>query len=294
MNEKKDAVVVAEPAETPAPIAPSNVTAIAAAEAAKAMVQGRILMALQRPRDLDQARLRILADCKRYRFAEQARYAKPMGGGKVRGWSIRFAEAAVRHLGNIDVQANTIAEDDDKMLLRFQALDLETNSSFGGEMVITKTVERSRLRPGEVAIRTRTNSKGKATYIVPANEDDLQTKIGNHISKGIRTYALRHVPADILEDALDQCDHTLRQGDADPKAAVKRIVDSYAQLGIGPEDVKKLAGVKELDLITPPKLEHLREVYVALREGDVDFDDLFDEEGKANKSLKDKLAKKDA
>lgn len=266
-----------------------DVAAMAAAEGAKALVQGRILMAVNRPRDIDKVRLRLLADCKRPRFAESARYAKPVGGGKVQGWSIRFAEAAVRHLGNIDCRAGIIAQDEEKVVLRFDAIDLETNAGFGGEIVLEKTVERRRLREGEIAVKTRTNSRGEPTYTVKANEDDMQVKLAAAVSKGIRTFALRLVPADILEECLDVI---MAGSKEDPAAARKRIVDAFASIGVGPEHLKKYVGVKELDLLTAAQLQTLREAYTAIREGDLSAEDVMSADAAVRKSAGDKLREK--
>jgi len=240
------------------------------------------MMAIRRPRDVDEVRRRMLNDCKRVRFAETSRYAKPMGGKPVVGWSIRFAEAAVRTMGNIDVRTQIISETDDAVILRVDAIDLETNSGFGGEVTIRKTVERTRLRDGETALSVRTNSSGRPTYLVRANEDDMVTKLGSYISKAIRTYALRLVPADILDECLEQVEKTASGGgQADPAAIRKRIVDSYAEIGVGPDDVKAIAGKTDLTLLTEADLKKLRETFVALRDGEVTLDELVPKEGAA-------------
>ncbi len=271
-----------------------DVAAFAAAEGAKALVQGRIIMAMKRPRDIDDVRRRLLNDCKRPRFAEAARYSKPMGGGSVKGWSIRFAESVVRHMGNIDCRASIIAQDDEHTVLRFDAIDLETNAGFGGEIVIDKTVERKRMRSGEVALKVRTNSRGEPTYVVRANEDDMQTKLASAVSKGIRTFALRLVPADILEECYDVI---LAGPKEDPAAARKRIVDSFTALGVGPEAIKKIVGVKDLTLMTAAQLQMLREMYTAIREGDMSVEEVMSTDAEVIKSasekLRDKLKKKE-
>ena len=82
-------------------IVPAQATAqaLAAAEQARALTQARVMVALQRPRDYEEVRRRLMNDCKRPRFAEAARYAKPMGDGKARGWSIRSAAWATSTCG---------------------------------------------------------------------------------------------------------------------------------------------------------------------------------------------------
>jgi hypothetical protein len=267
---------VVEPKQALVPLSQNNIAAVAAAEQSRALVEARVLMAIKRPRDIDRVRLALLGDCKRPRFAETARYAKPMGGKPVVGWSIRFAEAAVRTMGNIDVRTQIISETDDAVILRVDAIDLQTNSGFGGEVTIRKTVERTRLRDGELAISVRTNSSGRPTYLVRANEDDMVTKLGSYISKAIRTYALRLVPADILDECLEQVEKTAAGNEKqDPAAVRKRIVDSYAEIGVGPDDVKRLVGKTDLTLLTEADLKKLRETFVALRDGEVTLDEVL-------------------
>ena len=48
------------------------------------------------------------------------------------------------------------------------------------------------------------NSYGDTVYLVEATEDDLLTKQAAHVSKVIRTAALRLLPSDILEEAMEQ------------------------------------------------------------------------------------------
>src|SRR6516164_676472 len=99
-------------------------------------------------RDEDVIRERLLNECRRPRFAETARYRKPIGKG-IEGMSIRFAEAFLRYYGNVSVDVMTISEDDESRTLRVTVLDLETNASFSSESTIQKTVERNSIRDGE-------------------------------------------------------------------------------------------------------------------------------------------------
>ena len=77
----------------PKPTPVVETTAGALAAQAKAAVEARYIMAMQRPRDWDQVRLSLLKECDRTNFAEVAIYRKPVGQG-IEGPSIRFAEAA--------------------------------------------------------------------------------------------------------------------------------------------------------------------------------------------------------
>ena len=89
--------------------------ALAMAEKQRALVQARIVQAIQRPRDVLACRTAILEDCKREGFAAAALYHVPRGKKKdpktgqwvpniIEGLSIRFAETAARHFRNLVVE----------------------------------------------------------------------------------------------------------------------------------------------------------------------------------------------
>ena len=73
----------------------------AAAEHAKAMIQAKFTVAMARPRNIMGVRTRLLEHCARPRFAEASRYVIPRGGRHITGWSIRFAEAALREFRRV-------------------------------------------------------------------------------------------------------------------------------------------------------------------------------------------------
>lgn len=246
----------------------------AAAAHAQALVQARYIMALQRPRDWDDVRVRLLKACERPMFAETAIYAKPVGGGKVEGPSIRFAEEAARAMGNLDVKTPVIYEDAAKRLINVSVTDLESNTTYSSDVSVEKTVERKKVKEGQTVIGTRQNSYGDLVYIVAATEDDLLNKTNALVSKSIRTGILRVLPSDIREEAVERAKSTMRRGDAaDPDAARKKLVDAFAKLGVTPAALKQYL---EHDVATcsPAELEQLRAVYVAIKDGDASWNDI--------------------
>src|SRR5262245_42448036 len=82
----------------------NELAAGAVATAAKAEVEAAYIMAMKQPRNEDDARIKIMKICAHHEFAIKARYGKPIGQGKVEGPSIRFAEEALRHWGNVLAQ----------------------------------------------------------------------------------------------------------------------------------------------------------------------------------------------
>lgn len=241
--------------------------ASAVAAQATAAVNARYIMALKKPRDLDTVRVLLLKECKRPGFARSARYRKPVGKG-VEGPSIRFAEAALRLLGNVYPETMTVYDDSEKRIVRQSVTDLETNITYSKDVVIEKTVERSRLRDGQQPIRVRTNSEGRMTYVVAATEDDLLNKENALVSKALRTNALRLLPGDILDECMAMCVQVARDGAAkDPDGERKRLVDAFAAQNVKPVDLKAYLG-HDLDQTTPAEIVELRGVYEALKSGE--------------------------
>lgn len=257
---------------------PAETAAAAAAAQAQAVVQARYVVALQRPRDWDEVRVRLLAECRRPGFADVAWYRKPVGEG-VEGFSIRFAEAAVRCMGNLLPEAPVIYDDPERRIVRVLVTDLESNVTYTKDVVVEKTVERRSLRKGQEALAVRVNSQGQPTYLVRATEDDMLAKEGAAVSKATRTLALRILPGDIA----DECKRLIleaRRGEAvkDPAAARKKVADAFAELGVLPAALKAYLG-HELASCSPAELEDLRAVWSAIKNGETTWAEVLAERG---------------
>jgi hypothetical protein len=275
----------------------------AVAAQAQAAIQARYVMAVRRPRDLDDVRQKLLKECKRSTFAAVARYHKPIGQNGVTGPSIRFAEAAIRHLGNIDSETTTIYDDPYKRIVRVAVTDLESNDTYRKDVVITKTVERKKLRQGQSAVGSRTNSYGDNVYIVEATDDDLLNKENALISKALRTNALRLVPGDLLEECMDAVVRTVKSGvEADPDAERNKIADAFGEIGVKASELKAYLG-HPLEGSSPAELVELRALYSAIRDGEATWNEAMDskhatpesEEGEPDpkrEKLREKLAGK--
>ncbi len=250
-----------------APLAETATTAVAAQ--AKAAVESRYIVAWRNPRSDDAVRGKLLRDCHRPTFARVARYSKPIGGGKkIEGPSIRFAEAAMRCMGNMLPETSVIYDDEDKRIVRVSVTDLESNVTYTKDIVITKTVERRSLRRGQEAISSRTNSTGQVTHTVRASEDDLLNKEGALISKAMRTCALRLIPGDLVDEAMELCVATQRDATAkDPDAERKILADGFAQLNVTAIDLENYLG-HDLSKCSPAQLVELRGLYAGVRDGE--------------------------
>lgn len=297
--------------QLPAPVRETNTAAAAARE--KAAIEARALVAMHRPRDFNTARLRILAACQRPRFAETAKYSKPVGGReklttgewvdkRVDGLSIRFAEEMRTLWGNLDVSAFIVFDDADRRVVRVVGVDLETNASDGVDVMIEKTVERRKPREGDTVIGQRVNSRGEVVYLIEANEDALLVKQNNMIAKARRNVILTLIPADIKEEADETIEATIANRDAkDPEGEKKRVLDGFYSVGVMPAQVEEFLG-HSLATLNPAELHMLRRVFVGLRDGEATWADVMENRGKEPKpeaetkkgtaGLKEKLEKK--
>jgi len=253
----------------------AELSARAAAEQARAMVEARYVRALKKPRDIDRARITLLKDCKRTGFAEVARYAKPVGVDKVRGWSVRFAEAAARVMGNLTIEQLALYDDEQKRVLRIAVTDLETNTNNWKDITIEKRVERANAS-GRTVYGKRINSRGKPVYIVEATEDDFFNKESSIASKVRRQLILQLIPGDLLDECLDAVNATLASAEKqDPEGARKKVLDAFASVGIMPEQLGEYLGHPVAQL-QPAELVELRESYAALRDGETTWRELLD------------------
>lgn len=239
-----------------------------AAALARSSVEARYIMAMRQPRNIDMVRLKVLDACKRTSFVETARYAKPIGGAKVEGPSIRFAEEVARCMGNIQIESAIAHEDQKQRIIRVTVTDLEANLTYPTDILVEKQVERRRVRDGQQVIGQRLNSSGQTVFILEATEDELLVKAAALTSKAVRTAVLRLLPGDILDEAMEQVIHTLRkQDEQDPAAARKKLCDAFYTMGVSPENIVEYLG-HAIEQSSPAELQDLRQVYAALKEGE--------------------------
>ena len=245
----------------------SDPAAIAAAESAKARIQSAYIMALQNPRNYDNARLKILAACKRPDFAEKCTYTKPVGGSTLTGPSIRFAELALREWGNVSYENQVVFDDENVRRIRVTVTDLESNATFSKEIQLSKAIERKNSKGREV-LGERLNSYGDTVYLVRATEDEVATREAALISKALRNEGLRLIPTEIIEEGLTVARQTLQAKDRkDPDAARKQLTEAFFAYGVKPMELEKYLG-HSLDQCQPDELQELRSIYRAIKDGE--------------------------
>jgi hypothetical protein len=275
---------------------------------AKAEIQACYVMAIERPRNINQVEKDLLDAVQRPGFAGldakksesgEAWYKIPLSGGPpIQGFSIRFAEEAMRCMGNMDADTVVIWEGELQRMLEVRVVDFESNIRHKTTIVVEKTVERSFLKDDEIAISQRTNSKGRTVYLRKTTEEELMKKQNSAVSKAIRNGVLRILPGDI-QAACKQRIFDIRHGEVveDPKAYQRKILGGFAGVGVEPKALTDWLG-HDLNACSPAQMADLRDMYRDIRDGKTTWAEVLraksdgeDDNEKPQPGLKDKIAK---
>ena len=275
MNEKTNVATLADlkAAEQPQyPVLADTATEVAASGAAataKALVEARYIMAMKRPRDWDRVEQVILRECKRPAFARNtsALYHKPIGDG-IEGLGIRFVEMALSRMGNVLAEARMVYADAQREVHHVSVTDLESNTVWEIDVVVERTVERSKPADDGSYISVRLNSKGRKVYTVLANDDDILNKRNAIISKAYRTLGLRIIPGHI-QDQAESTIREVRTNDAaqDPDAERRRIIAGFDEMNVPADELRKYVG-HDLGTCSPQELVRLRGLWGAIKAGE--------------------------
>ena len=174
-------------------------------------VQGQIIMAKKFPRNYVESCNRIMQACQRKGLAEKAMYEYPRGGTKVIGPSIRLAEALAQNWGNMSFGIVELEQKAGESQVMAYAWDLETNTR--QEKIFSVP-------------HIRSTRKGNVSLTDPR---DIYEMVANQGARRLRSCILGIVPGDVVEDALEQCNKTLVDGEKKPLADVIKEVCLYFQ-----------------------------------------------------------------
>jgi len=258
----------------------------AAAAAARAREEARIAQAMKWRRDLDASRIAIIRDCRRPGYAQDAEYRKPVGKRKnpdtgkweqvyIEGPSIRMIEGCLAHIGNLDIHADVIYDDEKKSVLRVSVTDLQNNVTYSTDAVLLKVVERREVRQGRKVLGMRENSYGDPVYLVEATPDEFRNVVGTERSKLIRDNGKRLIPYDILEEARAAVKATMADEAAkDPDAAKKKVFDRFNSIGVSVAMLKEYLD-RPVETLTVADLQELAVVFNGLKDGEFTWPELM-------------------
>jgi hypothetical protein len=248
---------------------PSNPFAVAAAEAGAVVqvaqskeaqqIQAQLVIAKKFPRDQNVAYQQIMEACKRKGLAEEASYLYARGGTQVTGPSIRLMEVIAQCWGNFRAGVIELDQADGESRMEAFAWDFQTNTYFSKSF----SVRHERY----------TKEFGNQKLTDPR---DVYEHTANFAARRQRSCMEAVIPKDIIDDALEQCDKTLKSGHTEPLVdRVRKMVGLFAEHGVSVEMIEKRLQHK-LSAVIEQEMVLLRKIYTALRDGMGKREDYFD------------------
>jgi len=217
-------------------------------ERALAEVQGAIVLAKKFPRNQLESIDRIMTACQRPGLAEQALYSYARGGTEITGPSIRLAECIAQNWSNLQFGIKEVEQRSGESTVEAFCWDVETN---------VRQVKIFQVK------HERHTKKGSYRLEDPR---DIYEAVANQGARRLRACILGIIPGDVIEQAQNQCEATLKAKADTSTEALKKLVDAFIMFGITKDQIEKRIQ-RRLDTITPAQLIQLRKVFNSLKDG---------------------------
>lgn len=220
-----------------------------------AEIQASMVLAKRFPRQYQTCWSKLMEACKRAALAKEAAYSFPRGKATVTGPSVNLARVAAQCYGNIRFGLDVLRDDDETILIRGWAWDIENNLKSTADDNFKKLIYRKKggwQKPDERDLRELVNRRGAILK---------------------RNCLLEILPRDLVEDALGQCRKTLKSGIKDPKGEGKRLILSFQDYGV---DVEMLNDYLGHDTWDADDIMKLTDVLNALKDGAAKRADYFE------------------
>lgn len=242
----------------------SNVTLLPKGNASTMVAQSRemaeaisaVQMAKAFPRDVVVARDRILNACTRPKLAEVACYTYVRGGTEVTGPSIRLAEMLAQNWGNIGFGIRELEQRNGESTCEAFAWDMETNTRQ------TKVFQVPHIRYTRQGAKPLTDPR------------DIYELIANNGARRLRACILGVIPGDIVDEAVNACDTTLKTKFEVTPDRIKALTEKFAELGVTTGDIEARIQC-HLDAMKPAQLAQLGKIYNSLKDGMSKKEDWF-------------------
>lgn len=247
---------------------------IAASSREQYEIQAACVMARKFPRDENAALAKIMNSLSRPGMAEDAVYAFPRGGKTISGPSAPLAREMARCWGNIRQGMGVVQMDEEWVLIRGYAIDVETNTWIALEDKFRRLIQRK---------------INNVTQWVKPDERDLRELINRRGAILVRNCILQVIPRDIIDQAVDKSRSTVEaynknQLKTSREDIIRALVLSFDNLGIKTEHLEKYLG-HPLSVIDEKELTELRGVRKSISDGNSRVSDHFDfSEGVADSS----------
>jgi hypothetical protein len=230
------------------PATPSNASVAVAQQRELAEVQSAVLLAKQFPRDTQKALDRILNACSRPGLADAGMYEYSRGGTAITGPSIRLAEAMAQCWGNMQFGIRELEQREGESTVEAFAWDIETNT----RRTISFQVPHER------------HSRSGVTKLTDPR--DIYETVANQGSRRLRSCILAVIPGDVIDEAVAQCEVTLKaKADVTPER-IKSMLDKFAEFGVAQAQIEKRIQ-RRIDTMTPAQMLNLGRIFNSLKDG---------------------------
>lgn len=256
MNKPADKNAIMKQAQGAAPS--SEATQIEQSRAV-AQVQGALVVAQQRPRNVMDAMTRIREACGSQRLADRAFFRYSRGGGQITGPSIHLATELARCWGNVEFGIVELRRDDRKSESEMLAVawDLETNARVTNSFIVP---HRRDTKHGQKEL---------------TDLRDIYENNANAGARRLRECIFRIIPVHVREEAIDLCNATLEHGGGEPlPKRIEKMMAAFAGFNVTAAQIERRLGIAVAKM-KPVDLANLGVVYQSIKRGEVRVEDEF-------------------
>lgn len=226
---------------------------------AVAEVQAAVTVAQQLPRVQAMAMARMKESCGNPALAKRAFYSFPRGGQTVSGPTIRLAKELARCWGNVHYGLSELRRDDEfgQSEMQAWAWDLESNQRVSTTFIVPHT----------------RSAKGKTTKLT--DDRDVYEKNTNDGNRRVREMIFSVLPDWYVDEAIDLCTATLKNGGGVPLAKrVEQALAAYQSRGVTRDQLEQKRA-RTVDQWTDMDLAQLEILYRSLELGELTADEAF-------------------
>lgn len=255
---------------------PGQATQIEQARAI-AEVRAMVMIAMENPRNEEEARKKMQRVCKMPALAERAFFRVPRGyeqdengrpktdaNGKkipafINGETIQLARELARCWGNIDYSVREMSRDDNKGQSEMMACawDLEEN-----------------VRPSTIFIVAHKMGKFRIT-----SNQQIYENNASAAGRRLREMIFNALPEWFKAEAIELCHQTLRHGDGKPMSdRIEAAVGAFGKIGVSVEMLQKKFG-RSIGETTPEDLATMRVILRSIQRGETKMEQEFGLEG---------------
>ena len=204
-------------------VSPSPTQALQTSESSRALgeIQAMLTIAQSRPRDEIRAIQKITNACQRSRLAELSEYSYSKGGTAISGATIRLLEVIGQNWGNMTWGFRELSQEVGvESTVQAYAWDLENNVKITRDFVVPHSMSAY----GRIKLLT--------------DQREIYEWIANQAQRRVRTCLENCIPRDIIEDAREECQKTLKSSIDMSEARIISLIKGFEKYGVSKAQVE--------------------------------------------------------